>query len=52
MDSICEKRCIEERRKSMSRSEKEATMQYAIAVHLGEKNIVIPKLALREHHAE
>ncbi len=29
----------------MSRSEKEATMQYAIAVHLGEKNIVIPNVS-------
>lgn len=29
----------------MSRSEEEATMQYAIAVHLGEKNIVIPNVS-------
>lgn len=36
----------------MSKSEKEATMQYAIATHLGEKNIVIPKLALQEHRVE
>lgn len=29
----------------MSKSEKEATMQYAIATHLGEKNIVIPNVS-------
>lgn len=29
----------------MSRSEKEATMQYVIAAHLGEKNIVIPNVS-------
>lgn len=29
----------------MSRSEEEATMQYAIATHLGEKNIVIPNVS-------
>ena len=29
----------------MSKSEKEAAMQYAIATHLGEKNIVIPNVS-------
>lgn len=29
----------------MSKSEEEAVMQYAIAAHLGEKNIVIPNIS-------
>lgn len=45
MDGVCEKRYIEERRKSMSRSEEESKMQCAIAAHCGDKNIVIPNVS-------